>query len=103
MYFLIPHFLVDISVALLWVGRVRVFSWLTVTGYYGFSIREFLALDTPIIMFDKKGDYVVMKLKEVRSVISRLLYFLLQGGVRARADREIVATTLVWSGPAAAA
>lgn len=29
------------------------------------SIREFCALDTPIFMFDKNDDFVVMKLEQV--------------------------------------
>lgn len=30
-----------------------------------YSIREFCSLDTPIIMFDKNEDYVVLRLKQV--------------------------------------
>ncbi|KAK5990550.1 Cytidine aminohydrolase [Cladobotryum mycophilum] len=41
----------------------RVAFGTAVTG--GISIREFCSLDTPILMFDKNEDYVVMKLGEV--------------------------------------
>jgi hypothetical protein len=46
-----------------WVGHIA--------DYEAISIREFCELPTPIIMFDKDGAFVVMKLEKVR-FLSRL-------------------------------
>ena len=34
-----------------------------------FSIREFCDLKTPVFMWDKQGDYVVMTLEQVSGII----------------------------------
>lgn len=36
------------------------------------SIREFTSLDTPIYMFDKDGEHVVMTLEQVRPLESHI-------------------------------
>lgn len=42
-----------------------------------YSIREFCNLQTPIIMFDKDGSFVVMKLEQVCFVAARTRSLLL--------------------------
>lgn len=40
----------------------------------GFSIREFCDLSCPVIMFDKDENYVVLKLEEVRFLVTEMSF-----------------------------
>lgn len=41
------------------------------------SIREFCELDMPILMFDKDGSFVVMRLEQVCDFLSRIVRLLI--------------------------
>lgn len=62
---------------------------------WGGSIREFCALDMPIIMFDKNEDFVIVKLEEVGCFLYICLLVL-------EAHMFVVASHVVWARPVAA-